>query len=54
MAKVLRPKTPSPMDLDHLLPEEKEDMVSTEELYDENLKKFGWRMEVHGDPYKLK
>lgn len=52
-SKVLRPKTPSPMDLDHLL-SEKEEIVPTEELYDENLKKYGWRMEVHGDPYNLK
>ena len=49
--KVLRPKTPSPIELEEMAPE---DEVPTEELYDENLKKFGWRMEVHGDPYNLK
>ncbi|XP_052717477.1 uncharacterized protein LOC128189768 isoform X3 [Crassostrea angulata] len=49
--KALRPKTPSPIELEDMVPEE---TVPTEELYDENLKKFGWRMEVHGDPYRVK
>ncbi|XP_062613373.1 putative uncharacterized protein DDB_G0290521 isoform X1 [Saccostrea cucullata] len=52
--KILRPKTPSPVDLYDLVPEEEEEIKPSEELYDENLKKFGWRMEVHGDPYKIK
>lgn len=28
-----------------------EEIVLIEEFYDENLKKFGWRMEVYGDLY---
>lgn len=36
------------------IPEEPSCRPTTAEIYDKNVKEYGWRFEVHGDPYKLK
>ncbi|XP_060070521.1 uncharacterized protein LOC132550437 [Ylistrum balloti] len=38
----------------YYIPEEPYCRPTTAENYDKNVKEYGWRFEVHGDPYKLK
>ena len=49
-----RPKTAIPHVQDDVSCDVDEDDGDSVTDYDERLKKYGWRMEVHGDPLKLK
>ena len=53
-SRVLRPKNPVPLQERADTPSDADIRSPTPDVYNENLKKYGWRMEVHGDPYKVK
>ncbi|KAK3084657.1 hypothetical protein FSP39_017058 [Pinctada imbricata] len=53
-SRIMRPSCPTPSVKRVETPVPDEVRSPSPDPYDAELKKYGWRMEVHGDPYKIK